>query len=479
MSAAHPITVGFISLGCAKNLVDSEMIAADLAAAGFQMARAPERSDVVIVNTCAFIRDAKEESLDAILEACDWKQRGRCRAVLVAGCLPQRYRAEVRSLLPEVDAFIGLDELSQAPALIRRALQGERSVAAISPAARAVLEPSGQRMLFTGGAYAYLKIADGCNHTCAFCAIPQIRGRYRSRPIGRIVAEAEQLLNRGVRELNLIGQDTTSYGNDLGARANLPALLQALGRLGGRFWIRVLYGHPAHVTAAILDAVASVPQVCHYLDLPIQHSAPEILRAMGRPGTPERLRRTFARIRAALPGVTLRTTCLVGFPGETERQFRNLLAFLSEIRFDHVAVFTYSKEENTPAAELPRPVPRAEAQRRKRRLMLAQQLIVAEMAAARIGASDELLVERFCAKRRMWVARSRGQAPEVDGVVYLRAPANSLTPGAFVRGRYVAAAGYDMQAVIINSTHRDFDVCSRARKGVDPSGGHGVTAAAT
>lgn len=451
MPAAPANTVGFISLGCAKNLVDSEIIATSLAKAGFQLAPAPERADVVIVNTCSFIRDAKEESIEAVLEACSWKQRGRCRAVLVAGCLPQRYSAEIQALLPEVDAFIGLDELRQAGALIRRVLQGDRSLAAISPTARAVLEPSGKRLLFTGAPYAYLKIAEGCNHTCAFCAIPQIRGRYRSRPIRRIVAEAEELLARGIRELNLIAQDTTSYGNDLGPRSNLSALLRALGRIGGRFWIRVLYGHPAHVTDTILEAMGAVEQVCHYLDLPIQHSDAELLRAMGRPSTPKRLRRTFARIRAALPGVALRTTCLVGFPGETEEKFRNLLAFLSDIRFDHVAVFTYSQEEHTLAAELPRAVPRAVAQDRRQRLLLWQKRVVAQAARDRIGASDELLVERYDRRRRLGRARSRGQAPEVDGVVYVRGLPGRLLPGAFIRGRYVAVSGYDLRAVLAES----------------------------
>ncbi|MBU1734087.1 MAG: 30S ribosomal protein S12 methylthiotransferase RimO [Verrucomicrobia bacterium] len=463
MHATRSITVGFISLGCAKNLVDSEIIATGLTAAGFRLASAPKCADVVIVNTCAFVRDAKAESIDAVLEVCAWKQRGRCRAVLVAGCLPQRYRREIQALLPEVDAFIGLDELNQAGVVIRRVLRGERSVAVIAPRAQAVLEPSGHRLLFTGAPYAYVKIAEGCNHTCAFCAIPQIRGRYRSRPIKSIVAEAEDLLSRGIRELNLIAQDTTSYGLDLGARTNLPALLRALGRIGGRFWIRVLYGHPAHVTAALMDTMSVVEQVCRYLDLPIQHSDAAILRAMCRPSTAERLRRTFGYIRAALPGVTLRTTCLVGFPGETERQFRNLLAFLEEIRFDHVAVFTYSKEENTSAARLPRPVPTVEAQRRKQWLMLRQKRIVDEAAMAQIGRSDDLLVERYDRKRRLWVARSRGQAPDVDGVVYLSVPVDGLTPGALIRGRYVAVAGYDLKAIIDNEAHKNFEVATKVK----------------
>lgn len=447
MHILRPISVGFISLGCAKNLVDSEIIAASLTRQGFRLAPSPRRADAVIVNTCAFVRDAKAESIEAIFEACAWKKRGFCRAVLVAGCLPQRYRREIQALLPEVDAFIGLDNLKQAGQVIRRVLRGERPVMAVAPTARSVLAAPGDRLLFTGAPYAYVKIAEGCDHTCAFCAIPQIRGHYRSRSIKSIVAEAEQLLNQGVRELNLVAQDTTSYGMDLGARTNLPALLRSLGRIGGRFWIRLLYGHPAHVTAELIDTIGEVAPMCHYLDLPIQHSAPVILRAMRRPGTVENLRRTFAGIRSVLPEVALRTTCLVGFPGETERHFRNLLAFLEEIRFDHVAVFTYSKEENTLAARLPRPVPAVEAQRRKQYLMLRQKRMVDQAARAQIGRCAELLVERFDRRRRLWVTRSRRQAPGVDGVVHVCAPSDALAPGALIRGQYVAADGYDMKAV--------------------------------
>lgn len=449
MRASRTITVGFVSLGCAKNLVDSEIIAAEITAAGFRLASAPERADVVIVNTCAFIRTAKEESVDAVLEACSWKKRGPCRVVLVAGCLPQRYRREIQALLPEVDAFVGLDDLRHVGALIRRALNGERSVTMISPMARAVLEPPSNRLIFTGAPYAYIKIAEGCNHACAFCAIPQIRGRYRSRPIGSIVAEAENLLSRGVRELNLIAQDTTAYGCDLGARTDLPALLRALGKIGGSFWIRLLYGHPARVTAPILEAMGAVDQVCRYLDLPIQHCVDEILRSMARPGTQADLRRMFRQIRATLPGIALRTTFLVGFPGETKRHVQNLLAFLEEIRFDRLAVFTYSKEENTPAAELTGKISASEAERRRQTIMLRQKRIAVELGSGKIGRTDDLLVERYDRKKRLWVARSRSQAPEVDGVVYVSAPANGLVAGEIICGRYVSATDYDLRATII------------------------------
>ncbi len=440
------LSVGFISLGCAKNLVDSEVLADGLRRAGFVLAPSPERADVVVVNTCAFIRDAQRESVEAILEACSWKAAGRCRAVLVAGCLPQRYRREVAGLFPEVDAFLGLDALDRAGAAVRRALAGG-PVADIPARSSRVPNPPPGRLLFTGAPYAYLKIAEGCNHGCTFCAIPAIRGRTRSRPIAGIVAEAEALLGRGVRELNLIAQDVTAYGVDRGPSVNLPALLRALGRIGGRFWIRLLYGHPALVTPALLDAMGEVGQVCHYLDLPIQHCEGGLLRAMGRPGNEAALRATFRLIRAVLPDAVLRTTCLVGFPGETERPFRKLLDFLDEIRFDHLAVFAFSPEEGTPAAGLPGRVQAAEARRRRRRLLLAQQARVRKRAEERIGEREALLVERYDRRRGAGLARSYGRAPSVDGWVLLRAPASACAPGRWVAGRYTAASGYDLWAV--------------------------------
>lgn len=441
-------TIGFISLGCAKNLVDSEVMAARLARAGWRLAAAPEQATLVIVNTCAFIQEAKQEALDTIFEVCAWKQRGPCRAVLVAGCLPQRYRQELPEAMPEVDAWIGLDEISRVDQVVRRLLKGERDIVNIAPAARAIIEPPPARPLFTGAPFAYLKIADGCHHHCRFCSIPRIRGRFRSRPPNKIVAEAEALLARGVRELNLIGQDIMSYGRDLGPNHDLPRLLRALGAIGGKFWIRLLYGHPNQVSDALLHAMGEIPQVCRYLDLPIQHSHPAILMAMGRPPPPGGLPRLLAHIRKMLPDITLRTTCLVGFPGETAAHFRHLLNFIAAARFEHLGVFAYSREEGTPAARLAAQVSRREAERRRARLMRLQQQLVFRRAARRVGGQAEILIEKQDARKQdTWIGRSRAEAPEADGAIFVRMRGRAPQPGDFICARYVAAAGYDMKAV--------------------------------
>lgn len=457
-AAPAPGTIGFISLGCAKNLVDSEIMAARLMSAGWRLARAPEQAAIVIVNTCAFVRDAKVESLDAVFEACSWKKSGCCRAVIVAGCLPQRYRGELAKAIPEADAFIGLDAVGAIERVAARLARGERGIDAVAHPARAVIEPPAGRPVFTGAPYAYLKIAEGCNHGCRFCAIPGIRGRSRSRTIGNILAEAESLLASGARELNLIAQDVTAYGRDLGGGNTLPNLLRALGALGGRFWIRLLYGHPAGVSDELLDVMGATPQACRYLDIPIQHSHPAVLKAMGRPALPGGLPRLLRRIRGRLPGVVLRTTCLVGFPGETEEQFRHLLASVEDARFERLAAFAYSREEGTAAYDLPRQVPLRRALRRKDRLMRLQQRVAFKLAAERVGRQVEILIEkprgrkhdnasRSGAKSRgNWIGRSRAEAPEVDGAVFLEARGPDARPGAMVQARLIAADGYDMLA---------------------------------
>lgn len=471
MKSTRQGSIGFISLGCAKNLVDSEIMATRLLSAGWRLARAPEQADFVIVNTCAFIQDAKKESLEAIFEACEWKKKGPCRAVLVAGCLSQRYRNELPAIMPEVDAWVGLDEVDRIEYMVRRLENGERGFAVISRSARVIIEPPLHRIVFTGAPFAYLKIAEGCNHHCRFCAIPRIRGRYRSRPIRRIVAEAESLLADGVRELNLISQDITSYGLDLGSRSDLPNLLRALGAIGGRFWIRLLYGHPAYVTDRLLAAMGNVSQVCHYLDIPIQHSHPDLLRAMGRSPVVGGLRHLLRQIRNAMPDITLRTTCLVGYPGETRNHFNHLMDFMAEARFDHLGVFVYSREEGTPAARLSSSVSRRVAERRRDQLMRLQQQIVFQKSQERVGKTAQILIEKQAASKQnawtcrgeaslprhsawaeqagdVWIGRSGAEAPEVDGETLIKMRSLTvLRPGLFMTVRYVASAGYDMKAV--------------------------------
>ena len=440
-------SVGFVSLGCAKNLVDSEHMAGVLRAAGLVLARSPEEADVILVNTCGFIGDAKEESVDAILKACARKEAGLCRAVVVAGCLTQRYRRDLRAALPEVDAFLGLDQLDEIARIVRRVERGEHGILSVSATSRRLYNPAARRLVLTGGPFAYIKIAEGCNHRCAFCAIPGIRGRYRSRAMADLVREAEGLLAAGVRELNLISQDTTRYGCDLAGGVTLAGLVRELDRLGGRFWVRLLYGHPAHVDDALLEAMAGSRHVCPYLDIPIQHSAPAVLRAMRRAGGAEAVRALPGRVRTALPGGTLRTTCLVGFPGETRADFADLREFVGEAEFDHLGVFAYSREDHTPAHDLPAQVAPAVAGRRRAALMRVQQAIVGRRLASLKGREDTVLLIRPADGGR-WLARSARQAPDVDGVTWVSGLAASARAGDWVTIRYAGAEGYDLTATV-------------------------------
>lgn len=440
-----PVSVGFISLGCAKNLVDSEHMAAVLRAEGVVLARSPEEADIILVNTCGFIGDAKEESIDAVLRACARKQTGECRAVIVAGCLIQRYQAELQRAMPEVDAFIGLDQLPDIAKVVRRLVKGENHIYQVSAVSRKVFSPLPERILLTGGPFAYVKIAEGCNHQCAFCAIPGIRGRYRSRSITDIVRESERLLEQGIHELNLISQDTTRYGHDLGDDTNLPELLKQLGRIGGSFWIRLLYGHPAHLSDELLDTMAAIPQVCRYLDVPVQHVHADVLGAMRRAGGDKAVRSYPERARARLPGVVLRTTCLVGFPGETRAHFNELKRFVQESEFDHLGVFAFSPEENTAAVKLPGKVPQVTAERRRNELMAVQQEIAFRKAGACRGRKDEALFIKPL-RKGVWEARSRGQAPEVDGVTVVRPVGEGMRAGRIASIRYTGASGYDLKA---------------------------------
>ena len=438
-------SVGFISLGCPKNLVDSEHMASVLISENFRLASRPEEADVVIVNTCAFIDAAREEAIAAIAEACSLKTAGNCRFVVVTGCLPQRYGGELRRTMPGVDAFVGVDQVAEIGKIIRELGGRKGGLVRVTANPSALFELKRPRVLFTGGPYAYVKIAEGCNHRCRFCAVPLIRGNYRSRRPDDIVAEAAGLLREGVRELDLVSQDTLSYGKDLQDGSNLAGLLHRLGGLEGKFWIRLLYGHPGHVTDELLEATASVPAVCRYLDLPIQHSHPEMLRAMGR-GHGD-IGEVIERVRRALPDVTIRTTCLVGYPGETEEHFAHLLNFVQNTRFDHLGVFSFSPQEGTPAFELPDPVPVEVAEERCARIMAAQKLVVDEHGRKRLGACDEVLIERAApGKPGAWLARSRREAPEIDSVVFVRGLPASCRAGSFVTVRYTAVEDYDLFA---------------------------------
>ena len=440
------VSVGFISLGCAKNRVDAQVMAGFIKAGDITLAASPETADVIVVNTCAFIGEAREEAAEAILGACAHKAAGACRAVVVAGCMVQRYRKRLAKAFPEVDAFLGIDELERAGDVVARAAAGERvGVLAAAGAARKLYNPLYPTLLFSGGPFAYLKIADGCNHRCAYCAIPLIRGKFRSRALEDVVTEAQGLVSAGVRELNLVAQDSLMYGADRGGEPQIVELLRRLDGLEGAFWLRVLYGYPSGVSGALLDALNTSRHLCKYLDLPIQHSHPEILAAMNRSPAVAATAGLAARLRAAVPGIVLRTTCLVGFPGETEAHFGHLLETVEASAFDHLGVFVYSPEEGTAAFDRDAPDPEV-AEERRARVMALQRKITAKRMKALAGKTDTALLLRQV-KPGTWAARLPRQAPEVDGETLVAGVAGTARAGDFVPVKITGHRGYDLECV--------------------------------
>ena len=461
-----------ISLGCAKNLVDTEVMLGHLDREGCEFVQDPQEADVIIVNTCGFIGPAREESINTILEAARLKQSGRLQRLVVAGCMVQRYRDELAESLPEVDDFIGLDELETVVSrtgLDRNASRTgparQRNQLTVLPTSRTVETPAAPavaawgassflydhetpRRIATPAWTAYVKIAEGCDHTCAFCAIPGFRGTFRSRQADSIVREAETLARAGVRELNLIAQDTSHYGRDRGEADGLSDLLGRLDRIDPIRWIRVHYLYPNTVTPGLIATMARSKRVLPYVDIPLQHAHPETLRRMRRGGSAVSHMKLLERFREALPQATLRTTFIVGFPGETEEEFEALLAFVDEARFDHVGVFTYSHEERTPAIALDDDVPSTVKDSRRERLMAAQQAIVVERNSTLIGTRREVLVEGpHPETEHLLVGRMASQAPEVDGQIIINDGVAS--PGSFVTVELTESAGYDLVGRIV------------------------------
>jgi len=442
-------TVHFRSLGCPKNLLDTEVMLGTLASSGFALAEELEDADVAVVNTCSFIESAREESVKAILEVADLRESGRLRALVVTGCLPQRYGADLAKELPEVDAFLGTSAFPEIARVLEDALAG-RGRGVYVEAGRTHLYDDASPRLLTGPAHsAYVKIAEGCDRVCAFCAIPGIRGRFQSRRLDSLVAEARALAAAGVREINLVAQDSTSWGKDLppvpgAGRQRLHDLVRALDAVDGLDWIRLLYIYPSAVTDELIDAFAGAKRVLPYVDVPLQHASDRMLERMKRGSTAERQRGLVAKLRKGIHGVTLRTTFIVGFPGETEDDFQQLLDFVAESRFDRVGIFRYSDEEGTAALDLDQKVPRAVARERYRRLAKLQAGIQSELLAARIGSEAEVLVDVAIGAGR---ARGRlaSQAPEIDGVVFLRGA--GLAPGQLVPARITGVkGGVDLEA---------------------------------
>ncbi len=454
--------IGFVSLGCAKNLLDSELMLGHLRRAGWEFVRDPAEADVIVVNTCAFIEAAREESIETVLEAARLKHKGRLRRLVVAGCMVQRYAAELRRELPEVDEFVDLDGIDAIVAHVagprRRRLPpgdlplvGRAALPAAAPVASTYLyDRNTPRLRTTPPWTAFVKVAEGCDHACAFCAIPAFRGRFRSRPPDDVVGEAERLASEGVREINLVAQDTSHYGRDLGLRDGLADLLRRLDGVAALRWIRLHYLYPNTITPRLIAAMAGAERVVRYVDMPLQHAHPATLRRMRRGGSAGSHLRLLDRFRRAMPEVALRTTLIVGFPGETEHEFSTLLDFVRRARFDHLGAFTYSHEEGTAAHALADDVPADVKAERRERLLEAQRAIAVERNAAWLGRRVEVLVEGAHAEtEHLLVGRTARQAPEVDGQVLIRD--GSARPGDFVQVELARTAGYDLVGSIVGA----------------------------
>jgi ribosomal protein S12 methylthiotransferase len=444
---AGPRRVHVLTLGCPKNQVDAELMLGVLSRRGHELVADPDSADVLVVNTCAFIGPAKEESIDAILEAARTKAAREGRRLVVTGCLAQRYADDLVKELPEVDAFVGTGDLTRIADAVE---QGRAEVPVVYRGAQHELPLHGVSPRVRTGAWwtAYLKVSEGCDHTCSFCIIPKIRGRHESRPLEDVVAEAESLAADGALELNLIAQDLTAYGRDRRDGTTLARLLQALAvRVPSVRWLRLLYAYPASVTDELLEVMASEPAVCRYLDMPLQHISDGVLRAMRRERSGDAIRRLIGRIRAAVPGIALRSSFIVGFPGETERCVDELCAFLEEAELDRVGVFRYSQEENTHAATLPGQVPEKRKKARWERVMATQARVAARKARAQIGREIDVLVESEGPKGTA-IGRTATQAPEIDGVIRVHGDA---APGDLVRVRITGADTYDLEGDIVSS----------------------------
>src|SRR5688500_11317308 len=439
--------IGFVSLGCPKNLVDSEVMMGLSQEGGHTLTPNPADADVIVINTCAFIDSAKEETVNTILELAEFKKTGNCQRLAVTGCLGERYRDELREQIPEIDAVLGTGDVPE----IVGAIEGSKKSSTIPltlvhaqcpertrqgrDLPTYLYDAESPRVLATPRHFAYIKVAEGCDYKCSFCIIPKLRGHYRSRTVDAIVREARSLAARGVRELILISQDTTFYGRDVGQGAALPTLLRPLNKVEGIDWIRLLYLYPTTITDDILDAMAECDKVVKYIDLPLQHAADDVLRRMKRPGTGKTYEKLLNRIRERVPGVSLRTTFIVGFPGETETEFKELCAFIRNVGFDHVGVFTYSHEEGTTAHGLPDDVPAATKKKRRNTLMAEQKRIVARAQKRRVGSRVQVMVDGPSPEHELvWRGRLAGQAPDIDPVVYFTdVEPEALRPGALLQ----------------------------------------------
>ena len=431
----------FISLGCDKNLADTEVMLGLLASRGYEMTDDETQADIIVINTCCFIHDAKEESIQNILEMAEYKKTGQVKALIVTGCLAQRYRQEILEEIPEVDEVLGTSAYDKILDAVDAALAGKQEVMLADIDALPL--PETKRLVTTGGHFAYLKIAEGCDKHCTYCIIPKIRGDFRSVPMERLVKEAKELAEQGVKELILVAQETTLYGKDLYGEKSLHVLLRELAKISGIRWIRILYCYPEEITDELIRVMKEEPKVCHYLDLPIQHANDEILKRMGRRTSRQQLIDIIGKLRREIPDICLRTTLITGFPGETKEQHEELMDFVDEMEFDRLGVFTYSPEEDTPAALMPDQIDEEVKEERQAELMELQQDIAFDNAQDMVGREVLVMVEGKVADENAYVGRTYRDAPNVDGLIFINTD-EELLSGDFARVKVTGAVDYDL-----------------------------------
>lgn len=436
------MNIFFVSLGCDKNLVDSENMLGILHENGYRITDDEKSADIIIVNTCCFINDAKQESIDTILEMAQYKKEGQAKALIVTGCLAERYKEDITKEIPEVDALLGTSSYTDIINVMNELTDGVKPVRFNS--LDQLPTTTSKRVLTSGTHYAYLKIAEGCDKHCTYCIIPQVRGNYRSVAMENLLSEAEYLAKQGIKELILVAQETTLYGVDLYGKKALPELLEKLCLIEGIQWIRIMYCYPEEITSELIEVIKKEPKICNYLDIPIQHASDRILKLMGRRTNKADLQRIIGELRSNIPNIVLRTTLITGFPTETEEEHEELLEFVKEMRFDRLGVFTYSKEDNTPAAKLKPQVLSKVKKQRQSQLMELQQSIVFEMTNSRVGKSYSVLVEgRIVDEEQVYIGRTYMDAPQVDGFIFLNCE-EELISGDIVTVDVTGAREYDL-----------------------------------
>ena len=437
----------FVSLGCDKNLVDSEVMLGLLAQKGHQMVDSEELADVIVVNTCCFINDAKEESIQTILEMAEYKKNGLIKALIVTGCLAQRYKQEILDEIEEVDAVLGTTSYDKIVEVIDEAVQGNKTLQMTDIDALPTVES--KRLVTTGGHFAYLKIAEGCDKHCTYCIIPKIRGNFRSVPMERLIQEAKELVDQGVKEIILVAQETTLYGKDIYGEKSLHVLLKELCKIGGLRWIRILYCYPEEITDELIQVIKEEDKICKYLDIPIQHASDTVLKRMGRRTSKQQLIDVVQKLREEISGIALRTTLITGFPGETEEQHEELLEFVDEMEFDRLGVFTYSPEEDTPAATMPDQIEESVKEDRQAELMELQQEIAFDLAERMIGKEVIVMFEGKVADENVYVGRTYMDAPNVDGLIFVETN-EELMSGDFAKVKITGALEYDLIGELIS-----------------------------